>query len=227
MKECKGNLTSQSVPSTSNTFQQPADSYKQKYKQLKAHIAMINLDNQEKNGCMMTDDKKQVWEDSDDSSDDDEEVKELAFMALGDESEHLVNGDIASGKWVEITLKKVSNFNSTNPEEKLDFLDLLNCDLIYVESILSEKSKSLESMSTELEYYKTNFANVQDIRLKLQSQVIAYAELVKENEKLTKTIKQEKTIIDSWTKASKLSYTCDSDQIPHQMRAIIGGDLST
>src|ERR1043166_4038923 len=195
MKECKGNLTSQSVPSTSNTFQQPADSYKQKYKQLKAHIAMINLDNQEKNGCMMTDDKKQVWEDSDDSSDDDEEVKELAFMALGDESEHLVNGDVTNGKWVEIILKKVSNFNSTNHEEKLDFLDLLNCDLIYVESILSEKSKSLESASTELTYYKNNFTNAQDINLKLKSQESAYASLLKENQKLIKTIEDEKTII--------------------------------
>jgi hypothetical protein len=227
MKECRGNPSSQSAPSTSNTFQKPSDSYKLKYKQLKAHIAMLNLDNQEKNGCMMTDDKKQVWEDSDDSSDDDEEVKELAFMALGDESEHLVNGDIASGKWVEITLKKVSNFNSTNPEEKLDFLDLLNCDLIYVESILSEKSKSLENASTELTYYKNNFTSVQDINLKLKSQESAYASLLKENQKLMKTIEDEKVIIKSWTKASKLSYKCATDQFPHQMRAIIGGDLST
>jgi regulator of replication initiation timing len=104
---------------------------------------------------------------------------------------------------------------------------LLNCDLIYVESILSEKSKSLEDALTELEYYKTNFANVQDIRLKLQSQVIAYAALVKENEKLSKTIKHEKTIIESWAKASQISYKCATEQIPHQVRAIIGGDLST
>jgi len=227
MKECKVNQSSQPGPSSSNSFQKPVDPYKLKYKQLKAHIAMLNLDNQEKSGCKLAADKKQIWEDSDDSSDDDEEVKELAFMAIGEEPGHLVNGDVTNGRWVEITLKKVSNFNSTNHEEKLDFLDLLNCDLIYVESVLSEKSKSLDSVSTELEYYKNNSANLQDIHLKLKSQETAYADLVKENEQLSKTIEHEKTIIESWVKASKISYKCASDQIPHQMRAIIGGDLST
>ena len=142
LKECRSSqpFIKPGMPSTpvpSPAFNNKTDDrYKNKYKKLKAQLALMSVNTQEKSGCLMA--KTEKWEDSDSSSDD-EEVRDMCFMALDEKQKHLVKDDIDSSRWVNIIMKKVSIIcNESDKELQLDLLDLLNNDLVFVETVRSE-----------------------------------------------------------------------------------------
>ena len=95
MKECKSSqFVSQSGPFNSN--KKPDDSYKFKYKKLKAQIALMSEQIENNNKCMIAK-SEEKWVPSDDSSVDEEKERDCCYMALADE-EHLVKEDVTSGR---------------------------------------------------------------------------------------------------------------------------------
>ena len=130
MKECMSHqFVSQSGPSTS--YNNPDDSYKLKYKKLKAQIALMSAE-KDNNQCMVAEEE---WVPSDDSSIDDEEERDCCYMALADQ-EHLMKENVTSGRWVDIVIKKVIDYDKeTDPELKLDIAEAINSDLIFVEIV--------------------------------------------------------------------------------------------
>ena len=225
MKECRSSQSSQPSTSSSNKFfpRKSEDTYKSKYKQMKAQLALLNMEKPEKNGCLLA--KTDAWDDSDDSSEDEEEERDLCFMALEDQK-HLVKDDVVSGRWVDIMLKKVSDFGDlTENEQKMDSLCLINCDLLFIENVRSECFKSFETCSTELNACKKQLTELKDVHLSLKSQEFACAKLEKEKDELIAQVEHERKIIRSWSHASNLSFNAVADQVPHQVRAMLDGNL--
>ena len=221
MKECRSSQSvTQSGPSQS--FTKPDDSYKLKYKKLKAQIALMSLESQKKNECMMATNER--WEYSDDSSDDDEEIRDMCFMALEDQ-QHLVKDDVTSGRWVDIILKKVCDFDTeTDPERKMDLAELLNCDLVFVETVRTESLKLLETDFNELSACQAQLKELKDIHLAYQAQVIATETLEQEKLELVKIIEKEKKVLDSWVK-TKRPFDAAVNQFPTQKNAYLDGNL--
>jgi gag-polypeptide of LTR copia-type/Zinc knuckle len=221
MKECRSSYSKpQSSPSSSSSFQKSDDGYKSKYKKLKAQIALMTLEKENK--CLMA--KTEKWEDSEDSSDDEEIVKEACFMAL-DDQKHLVKDDIDSGRWVNIIMKKVSVFGTEPDQElKMDLLVLLNCDLSYVETVRSESIKLFDNYSSELSASQKSLKELKDVHLALKSQQLICANLEKEKHDLLTILEKEQKVIKSWMTSSNIvnSVQC---ALPNQQKAYLSGDL--
>ena len=220
MKECRSSQfvsQSNSVPS----FQKPDDSYKLKYKKLKAQIALMSQESENK--CMMAT-SSEKWENSDDSSDDEEEQIDHCYMALEDQ-QHLVKEDVTSGGWVDIVLKKVSAYASeTDPELKMDIAELLNSDLIFVETVRSESLKVLETDFTELTNLQSKLKDLQEIELSFKAQLLVTEKLEQEKNELLIIIEKERKVLSSWTKL-KQPFDAAANQFPSQTRAILDGNL--
>ena len=220
MKECRSSqFTSQSGQST--TFHKPDDSYKSKYKKLKAQIALMS---QEQNKCMMAN-TSEKWENSDDSSDDEEEVRDVCYMALEEAQQHLVKDDVTSGRWVDIVLKKVSLYDSeTDPELKMDIAELLNSDLVFVETVRSDSLIGHETDFTELTTLQSRLKELQDVELAFKAQVLLTEKLEQENNDLKSIIEKEKKVIESWM-LSKRPFDAACNQFPMQQKAFLDGNL--
>ena len=222
MKECKSNYhASQSGPSSS--YNKSDDGYKQKYKKLKAQIALMaqQIENNNNNKCMVA---KEDWTPSDDSSDDDEEVRDCCYMALEDNN-HLVKEDVTSGRWVDIVTKKVSNYDlETDPDLKLDIGEELYADLTFVETVRFDGLTSQESDTTENSILKSKLKELQDIELAFKAQVLVTEQLIQEKEELEKVLISEKQVIKSWLESRK-PYDAAINQYPSQMRAFQDGNV--
>ena len=220
MKECNSNqFVSQSGPSTS--YNKPDDSYRLKYKKLKAQIALMSAE-KDNNKCMVA---KEEWVPSDDSSVDDEEERDCCYMALADE-EHLVKEDVTSGRWVDIVIKKVIDYDKeTDPELKLDIAEALNSDLMFVETVRSEMSNNFETDFSEMTNLQSKLKELQDIELAFKAQVLVTEQLVQEKEELENLLSKEKLVIQSWLETKK-PYDAARNQYPSQKRAYLGGDVN-
>ena len=223
MKECKSSqFIPQSGPSVS--YNKPDDSYKSKYKKLKAQVALLSqqMENNNNNKCMIatTEDK---WVPSDDSSVDEEEERDCCFMALADQ-EHLIKDDVTSGRWVDIVIKKVSDYDrETDPELKLDIAEALNSDLIFVETVRFEMTQNLETDFSEISILQAKLKELQDIELAFKAQVLVTEQLVQEKHDLEIILGKEKQVIKSWLETKK-PYDAGVNQFPSQKRAYLDGN---
>jgi regulator of replication initiation timing len=218
------NQTGPPVPNFNNN--RADDGYKAKYKKLKAQIALLSLE-KEKNQCMIAQTEGK-WEYSDDSSDDDEEVRDMCFMALEDQQQqqHVAKDDVITGRWVDIILKKVCDYdNQLDPELKLDLAESLNGDLVFVETIRSDSERYLETILTELTVVRPQLNDLQSVQLALKESVLKNEALVLENQSLKSDLEKEKMIIKSWVKASGKNYDAFSKTIDAQKNAWKSGDL--
>jgi hypothetical protein len=231
MKECRSGQTyakpgMPSTPVPSPAFNKPTDRYKDKYKKLKAQIALMSVEEKKppQNGCLIADEK---WETSDTSSDeDDEERRDMCFMALDENQKHVVKDDVETGRWVNIVMKKVGDALYEKEQVKqLDRLDLVNNDLVYVETLRSELARN--ATSQDLSANQKCLSELKEVHLALKTQQMFCADLSKENQELQATLKKEQMIIKSWLKidpskmAKSVQYT-----VPDQRKAYLSGDLN-
>ena len=218
MKECRSSQPSSSSSAPNHSiFQKSDDSYKAKYKKLKAHMALIGQESSN-NSCMVADTEK--WEDSDASSDDEEEVRDMCFMARENQG-HVVKSDVESGRWVDIIMKKVSDFgDESNEELKLDLLVLIEADVNFVETVRSESLKMFEINVTELNASQARLKELKDIQLSLRSYQSMVAKLEVEKEELLTILAKEQKIIKSWMNSPRpdtaIKNTFDKQKIAYE-----------
>ena len=178
----------------------------------------------EKNKCMLAHTEGK-WELSDDSSDDEEEIRNVCFMAL-ENQQPMVKDDVVSGRWVDIILKKVRDYDiEVDTELKLDIAELLNDDLLFVETMRTDCERYLETVLTELNNLRPQLNDLQSVQLALKESVLKIEALETDNQKLKSDLEKEHMVINSWVKASGKNYDAFSKTIDAQKTAWKSGDL--
>ncbi|GJX53592.1 retrovirus-related pol polyprotein from transposon TNT 1-94 [Tanacetum coccineum] len=156
------------TPNTSQNSSISQKDYKGKYKGLKAEMVVLSqrIDELTKGkddkgkGNKRKSDKGLVAEsfDRDDesvSSDDEGKTKFKAFMAIADDEPSVGKGDVRSGQWVDIAMKKVHRLLSlTANEEQKHVLDYTHVDLQYVEYQRNNLVNKFNALKQDLALHK-------------------------------------------------------------------------
>ena len=227
MKECRSSQMNNQTGAPALTYNKPDDSYKSKYKKLKAQIALLSLEKEkEQNKCLVAK-TEEKWELSDDSSDDEEEIRDVCFMALEDDKpKHLVKDDVVAGRWVDIILKKVYDYDiEADTERKLDIAESLSSDLSFVETIRTDCELYLQTVLTEVNNLRVMCNDFQSVQLALKEAVALNEALNIDNQKLESDLEKEKMVIKTWVRASGRNYDACTNTISAQIRAIGAGDM--
>ncbi|GJT29075.1 retrovirus-related pol polyprotein from transposon TNT 1-94 [Tanacetum coccineum] len=129
---------------------------------------------------------------------DDEEVTQVkVLMALADDELTVAKSHARNGEWVDITIRKVNTLLSM--DEDADWQNYLKDELIIL------KQAKLDAVTFQIQN----------------------TELTKLNHALQEQLKKEKKINEKWLTSSKKVSQCISEQIPHQKKKVLGGELFT
>ncbi|GKA40743.1 retrovirus-related pol polyprotein from transposon TNT 1-94 [Tanacetum coccineum] len=133
-----------------------------------------------------------------------------------------------NGEWVDITIRKVDTLLSINEDaDWQNYLKYINIDLKFVVekrlNLLSKYNKmvfELNKCRDELQILKQ--AKPDAVTFQIQN-----TKLTKLNYALHEQLKEEKNINEKWLTSSKKVSQCISEQIPHQKKKVLGGELFT
>ncbi|GJU98140.1 retrovirus-related pol polyprotein from transposon TNT 1-94 [Tanacetum coccineum] len=208
--------------------------YKVEYKKIKAKLALFeaspsssqNLKTfQPKNKGLVAEtfdwDKEEVF--------DEEEVTQVkVLMALDDDELTVRKSHAGNDEWVDITMRKVNTLLSMDEDaEWQNYLKYINIDLKFVEEqrliLLSKYNK----MVFELNKCRDELLFLKQAKLDAVTFQIQNTELIKLNHALQEQLKEEKKINEKWLTSSKKVSQCISEQIPHQKKKVLGGELLT
>ncbi|GJX01229.1 hypothetical protein Tco_0185142 [Tanacetum coccineum] len=119
------------------------------------------------------------------------------LMALADDELTVGKSHARNGEWVDITMRKVNTLLSM--DEDADWKNYLKDELLILKQ-----------------------AKLDVVTFQIQN-----AELIKLNHALQEKLKEEKKINEKWLTSSKKVSQCISEQIPHQKKKVLGGELLT
>ncbi|GJS49243.1 hypothetical protein Tco_0599364, partial [Tanacetum coccineum] len=136
-------------------------------------------------------------EDEKEVSDEEEVTQVKVPMALADDELTVGNSLTRNGEWVDITIRTVNT---------LLFMD----EDAYWQNYLKDELLILKQ------------AKLDAITFQIQN-----TKLTKLNHALQEQLKEEKKINEKWLTSSKKVSQCISEQIPHQKKKVLGGELLT
>lgn len=207
--ECRSKKVESSKPKPSK-----ADKYKAKYKRLKA---------QGKGKACVA--EAYDWADSATSSED-EEVANLAYMAIAEDtySEYQIE---SAGGWSSEIAQKVRSFKSQSNEDKiLTFKAIINQSSLNFQ-IHHYLVKLKKDLVEELTACKNELKDLKDVKIDLLAQQQANTHLLEEMSKKQTDFENLKKITESWCQSTSLVTQCINEQIPNQVKAVLGGDYKT
>ncbi|GJU68684.1 hypothetical protein Tco_1254943 [Tanacetum coccineum] len=130
----------------------------------------------------------------------DEEVTQVkVLMALADDELTVGKNHARNGEWIDITMRK----------QRLNLLSKYN-------KIVFELNKCRDELLI-----------LKQAKLDVVTFQIQNTELTKLNHALQEQLKEEKKINEKWLTSSKKVSQCISEQIPHQKKKVLGGELLT
>nr|GEU56172.1 retrovirus-related Pol polyprotein from transposon TNT 1-94 [Tanacetum cinerariifolium] len=177
--------------------------YKAEYKKMKAKLALIEASPSSSQNPKTLQPKNKglvskTFDWDEEKVSDEEEVTQVkVLMALADDELTVRKNHARNGKWVDITMRKVNTLLSM--DEDADWQNYLKDELLIL------KQAKLDAVTFE----------IQNI------------ELIKLNHALQEQLKEEKKINEKWLTSSKKVSQCISEQIPHQKKKVLGGELLT
>ncbi|GJU11548.1 retrovirus-related pol polyprotein from transposon TNT 1-94 [Tanacetum coccineum] len=135
--------------------------------------------------------------DEEEVSDKEEVTQVKVLMALADDELTVGKSHACNGEWVDITIRKVN--------------------------ILFSMDKDADWQT----YLKDELLILKQAKLNAVTFQIQNTELTKLNHALQEQLKEEKKINEKWLTNSKKVSQCISEQIPHQKKKVLGGELFT
>ncbi|GKB11601.1 retrovirus-related pol polyprotein from transposon TNT 1-94 [Tanacetum coccineum] len=133
-----------------------------------------------------------------------EEVTQVkVLMALADDELTVGKSHARNGEWVDITIRKFVE------EQRLNLLSKYN------------------KMVFELNKCRDELLILKQAKLDAATFQIQNTELTKLNHALQEQLKEEKKINEKWLTSSKKVSQCISEQIPHQKKKVLAGELFT
>lgn len=224
--ECR---SKKAVPSSSN----PAggETIEEKYNKLKSFTKRLMDEKKALQNKTPTADKglvAEVFDWAESGSDSDEEEEDYSLLCLMARVEDGITGEDASPfQWVNIVHKKVCSLKTANEVDARDTLDSIMCDLTFIDQIKSETLGKLKSALNENIFLKEQLKEVEPLKDQLAEKDFITSILQKEFNDKNRELAAIKKICESWTRSSKLVEQCVSQQIPNQVKAVIGGDFFT
>ncbi|GJR98282.1 retrovirus-related pol polyprotein from transposon TNT 1-94 [Tanacetum coccineum] len=175
--------------------------YKAEYKKMKAKLALLEASpsSSQNPKTFQPKNKGLVAEtfdwDEEEVSDEEEVTQVKVLMALADDELTVGKSHARNGEWVDITIRKVNTLLSM--DEDADWQNYLKDELLILKQ-----------------------AKLDAVNFKIQN-----TELIKLNHALQEQLKEEKKINEKWLTSSKKVSQCISEQIPHQKKKVLGGEL--
>ncbi|GJY01835.1 retrovirus-related pol polyprotein from transposon TNT 1-94 [Tanacetum coccineum] len=177
--------------------------YKAEYKKMKAKLALLEASpsSSQNPKSFQPKNKGLVAEtfdwDEEEVSDEEEVTQVKVLMALADDELTVGKSHARNGEWVDITIRKVNTLLSM--DEDADWQNYLKDELLIL------KQAKLDAVTFQIQNTK----------------------LTKLNHALQEQLKEEKKINEKWLTSSKKVSQCISEQIPHQKKKVLGGELLT
>ncbi|GKB19762.1 retrovirus-related pol polyprotein from transposon TNT 1-94 [Tanacetum coccineum] len=207
LKGFQPKFTPKLIQSSSNSNNQ-ADpkfqkDYKAEYKKMKAKLALLEASplSSQNPKTFQPKSKGLVDEtfdwDEEEVSDEEEVTQVKVLMALADDELTIGKSHARNGKWVDITIRKVNTLLSM--DEDADWQNYLKDELLIL------KQAKLDAVTFQIQN----------------------TELTKLNHALQEQLKEEKNINEKWLTSSKKVSQYISEQIPHQKKKVLGGELLT
>ncbi|GJU60690.1 retrovirus-related pol polyprotein from transposon TNT 1-94 [Tanacetum coccineum] len=182
--------------------------YKAKYKKMKARLAL--------------------FEDEEEVSNEEEVPQVKVLMALADEELIVGKSHARNGEWVDITIRKVNTLLSMDEDaDWQNYLKYINTDLKFVEEQRLNLLSKYNKMVFELNKCRDELLILKQAKLDAVTFQIQNTELTKLNHALQEQLKEEKKINEKWLTCSKKVSQCMGEQIPHQKKKVLGGELVT
>ncbi|GJU21207.1 hypothetical protein Tco_1154549 [Tanacetum coccineum] len=156
--------------------------------------------------------------------------KMKAKLALleGSPLTHVGKESCRNGEWVDIIIKKVNTLLSM--DEDADWqtnLKYINIDLKFVEEQRLNLLSKYNKMFFELNKCRDELLILKQAKLDVVTFQIQNTKLTKLNHALQEQLKEKKKINEKWLTSSKKVSQCISEQIPHQKKKVLGGELFT
>ncbi|GJT57221.1 retrovirus-related pol polyprotein from transposon TNT 1-94 [Tanacetum coccineum] len=149
-------------------------------------------------------------------------------MALVDDKLFVGKNHAQNGEWIDITMRKINILLSMDEDaDWQNYLKYINIDLKFVEekrlSLLSKYNKIV----FELNKCRDELLILKQAKLDAVTFQIQNTELTRLNHALQEHLKEEKKINEKWLTSSKKVSQCISEQIPHQKKKVLSGELFT
>ncbi|GKC27951.1 retrovirus-related pol polyprotein from transposon TNT 1-94, partial [Tanacetum coccineum] len=160
---------------------------------------------------------------------DEEEVTQVkVLMALADDELTVGKSHARNGEWVDITMRKVNTLLSMDEDvDWQNYLKYINIDLKFVEEQRLNLLSKYNKMVFELNKCRDELLILKQAKLDAVTFQIQNTKLIKLNHALQEQLKKEKNINEKWLTSSKKVSQCISEQIPHQKKRVLGGELLT
>ncbi|GJX52628.1 hypothetical protein Tco_0280997 [Tanacetum coccineum] len=206
--------------------------YKAEYKKMKAKLALLEASPsssqnpktfQPKNKGLVV--ETFDW-DEEEVSDEEEVTQVKVLMALADDELTVGKSHARNGEWVDITMRKVNTLLSMDEDvDWQNYLKYINIDLKFVEEQRLNLLSKYNKMVFELNKCRDELLILKQAKLDAVTFQIQNTKLIKLNHALQEQLKEEKKINEKWLTSSKKVSQCISEQIPHQKKKVLGGEL--
>ncbi|GKA34449.1 retrovirus-related pol polyprotein from transposon TNT 1-94 [Tanacetum coccineum] len=166
--------------------------------------------------------------DEEEVSDEEEVTQVKVLIALGDDELTVVKNHARNGEWVDITMRKVNTLLSMDEDtDWQNYFKYINFDLKFVEEQRLNLLSKYKKIVFELNKCRDELLSLKQAKLEAITFQIQNTELTKLNHALQEQLKEEKKINEKWLTSSKKVSQCISEQIPHQKKKVLGGELLT
>nr|GEZ15143.1 hypothetical protein [Tanacetum cinerariifolium] len=225
-------LIQPSPNSNSQTNPKFQKDYKAEYKKIKAKLSLLeaspsspqNLKTfQPKNKGLVA----EIFNWEEEEFIDEEEVTQVkVLMALADDELTVGKNHAHNGEWVDITMRKVNTLLSMDEDaDWQNYLKYINIDLKFVEEQRLNLLSKYNKIVFELNTCTDELLSLKQAKLDAVTFQIQNTELTKLNHALQEQLKEEKKINEKWLTSLKKVSQCISEQIPHQKKKVLGGEL--
>ncbi|GJT68743.1 retrovirus-related pol polyprotein from transposon TNT 1-94 [Tanacetum coccineum] len=163
--------------------------------------------------------------DEEEVSNDEEVTQVKVLIALADDELTVGKNHAHNGEWIDITTRKVNILLYMDKDaDWQNYLKYINVDLKFVEeqrlNLLSKYNKTV----FELNKCRDKLLVLKQAKLNAVTFQIQSTELTKLNHAFQEQLK-EKKINEKWLTSSKKVSQCITEQIPHQKKKVLSGEL--
>lgn len=204
--------------------------YKSKYKKLKA----LAKSGKKKGKGFVAEEGSISDSDSTSSSDEEEAMicldRDYCLMAddatFHEDIKEVAQKCSASG-WDPETLYKVHCFKSASATEKENIFETLIVDLSNAHDIQKRQECMITDLTSKLKLQEENLLKMKNLKLELDAQIYANQKCIQEKVNFETKFSQLNEVMKSWCKSALNVSQCVNNQIPKQVKAILGGDYET
>ncbi|GJS71791.1 hypothetical protein Tco_0704632 [Tanacetum coccineum] len=166
--------------------------------------------------------------DEEEVSDDEEVTHVEVLMALADDELTIGKNHARNGEWIDFTMRKVNILLSMDEyADWKNYLNYINIDLKFIEEQRLNLLSKYKKIVFELNKCRDELLVLKQAKPDAITFQIQNTELTKLNYALQEQLKQEKKINEKWPTSSKKVSQCINEQIPHQKKKVLGGEMLT